>query len=165
MKTNRFFILLCCCLAMATMANAQRYLSEKTPDLALVSCTSKWLNKEQVSVTWTVRNDGTANCPLTGKNGESLVPLIIDGTSNKTADAAASNDWKSLLSPDEAIYMKYGDLRPGETATGSFVFKVNEGVWNHEEQLVSYRVTLDTDNIGTKELNKENNVYVGLVGK
>jgi CARDB len=165
MKSIRFSIatLLLIAIAMQT-ASAQRYLSEKTPDLALVSCTSKWLNKEQVSVTWTVRNDGTAICPLTGKNGEGLVSLNVDGTFSKTADAA-SNDWRSLVSPDEAIYMKYGDLRPGETATGSFVFKVNEGVWNHEEQLVSYRVTLDTDNIGTKELNKENNVYVGLVGK
>jgi hypothetical protein len=162
MKLFRFSIptLLLLTLAIQT-SSAQRYLSENV-DIALVKCQTVKLNKELVQVNFTLRNNGKTACKLADENGESLVSFITDGSSNKTPSLNTFGDGAVRLSP-EGITIKITELKPGEVATGSFTFNVPV-IINHEEQLVSYLVTLGTERIGN-DLNLGNNAICGLIGK
>jgi hypothetical protein len=124
-------------------------------DLALVSCVAVWGDKGTVTVTWTVRNDGQATCPLIGKREESLVSYIVDGSSEKST-AANANDWSRLADSSPLVCLKK-ELRPGDTATGSFTFNVSD----QKKELVSYKVTLSSEWAGCVDINKENNIYIG----
>lgn len=124
-------------------------------DLALISCKAVWLGNGIVNVEWTVRNDGRGKCPLTTKEGNNLVSYTVDATGDKNANANAGN-WQqvqgsTLLEADSK------ELAPGETATGSFTFNTDGN-----KDLVSYRVSLDC---GSNDQKRQNNVYVGLIGK
>lgn len=162
MKTNRFFIatLLLVALAIQT-SSAQRYLSENV-DIALVKCQTVQISRDVVQVNFTLRNNGKAACKLADENGESLVGFITDGTSNKNPTLASFGDKATRLGTD-GITIKITELKPGESTTGSFTFNVPV-VINHEEQLVSYLVTLDTERLGT-DTNAANNAVCGLIGK
>ncbi|MCC6726303.1 MAG: hypothetical protein IT258_17480 [Saprospiraceae bacterium] len=170
MKTNRFFILslmaafavLFFCSqanAQSTRANLSKRDTENSrvqPDLALISCKTSWLGNGIVNVEWTVRNDGKGNCPLISKEGSSLVSYTVDGTGDKNANAQAGNWLK--LQENTPLDAPTKELAPGDTATGNFTFDT-EG----KKELVSYRVSLEIDNgIDQK---RENNVYVGQIGK
>ncbi len=123
-------------------------------DLALVSCKTWWTSDGQVQVEWTVRNDGKGACPLTDQ-GNSLVTYTVDGTKDRNANANAGN-WQQLQDSSPLICEKE-QLKPGETATGTFTFESTK-----ESGLVSYRVSLSCGNWDQKP---QNNVYVGLIGK
>ncbi|MCC6726304.1 MAG: hypothetical protein IT258_17485 [Saprospiraceae bacterium] len=162
MKSIRFFIptLLLIAFAMQT-SSAQRYLSENV-DIALVKCQTVKLSKDLIQVNFTLRNNGKTTCKLADDSGEHLVSFITDGSSSKTPTLASFGDGSVRLAPD-GITIKITELKPGETTTGSFQFSVPV-VINHEEQLVSYLVTLDTERLGT-DLNISNNAICGLIGK
>ncbi len=162
MKANRFFIATLLLVAIAIqVCSAQRYLSENVNlDIALVKCQTVQISRDLVQVNFTLRNNGKSTCKLADKNGDSLVNFSIDGSSNK-APTLDSFDGSARLAP-QGITIKITELGPGETATGSFTF--DYGVWNHEEQLVSYLVTLDTERLGD-DLNLGDNAVCGLVGK
>jgi hypothetical protein len=162
MKSIRFFIptLLLIAFAMQT-SNAQRYLTENV-DIALVKCQTVQINRELVQVNFTLRNNGKTICKLADDNGEQLVNFITEGSSSKAPTLASFGDGSVRLSPD-GITIKITELKPGESTTGSFQFSVPV-VINHEEQLVSYLVTLDTERLGT-DLNLSNNAICGLIGK
>lgn len=127
-----------------------------TPDLALVSCAASWGAPGQVTITWTAQNKGTANCRLVGARGESLVSYIVEGSPKDKATASGS-DWV-LLAESSPLIVQTKELRPGATATGSFTF-----TGSTRESLVCYRVTLNTDNIGSADSNPTNNIYIGLI--
>jgi hypothetical protein len=162
MKSFRFFLptLLLIAFAMQT-SSAQRYLSENV-DIALVKCQTVKLSKDLVQVNFTLRNNGKTACKLADDSGESLLSFITEGSSSKTPTLASFGDGSVRLVPD-GITIKITELKPGESTTGSFQFSVPV-VINHEEQLVSYLVTLDTERLGT-DLNLGNNAICGLIGK
>jgi hypothetical protein len=156
------------CFAMESNAQAPRGNKPKLNvdssrtqfDLALISCKTAWLGNGIVNVEWTVLNDSRAKCPLTDSNGNNLVAYTVDATVDKNANAQAGN-WQQVQ--DSApLQSDVKELAPGETATGSFTFDTKAGVWNHEEQIVSYRVSLDC---GSKDQKRQNNVYVGQIGR
>lgn len=162
MKSIHFFLPTLVLIALAFQkANAQRYLSENV-DIALVKCQTVKLSKELVQVNFTLRNNGKTTCKLADENGESLISFITDGSNNKTPSLTAFGDGSVRLTPD-GIIIKITELKPGEVTTGSFTFNVPV-IINHEEQLASYLVTLDTERLGN-DLNLGNNAICGLIGK
>lgn len=162
MKTNRFFIATFFLTAFALQtSNAQRYLTENV-DIALVKCQTVQISRDVVQVNFTLRNNAKTACKLADKNGESLLSFVIEGSSNKTPSLTSFSNNSKRLGTD-GITIKITELKPGEITTGSFTFNVPVVV-NHEEQLVSYLVTLDTEKLGN-DLNIGDNALCGLIGK
>jgi hypothetical protein len=160
------------CFAMESNAQAPRGNKPKLNvdssrtqfDLALISCKTSWLGNGIVNVEWTVRNDGRGTCPLLDKEGQPLVSYTVDGSTSikdGSSQATGGGSWSPVAEP-ASLDITSKDLAPGQTATGSFTFDTKSGVWNHEEQVVSYRVSL---NCGIGDLKQQNNVYVGQIGK
>ena len=137
-----------------TLNNGSR--PQGSPDLALVDCKAVWGAPGQVAITWTVRNIGKAVCQLEDIKGENLVSYIVEA-SKKDPSLSVASDWVQVSERSPLVSL-IKDLRPGATATGNFTFESDS-----KEGFVCYRVTLNTENIGGVEINKENNIYIGRI--
>lgn len=132
---------------------AQRYLSEKKPDLALVSVTAKKEGYDQLNVIWSVKNVGDAPA----KEFDNLVTLNVE-SSDKAIKAGVNPNWVPRGNRISLGSSKK-ELLPGETVSGSC------WVPCAAQDVVCLKVSLDTDS-SVQEIQKGNNSQVTqLVGK
>ncbi|GEM_PF-2759403 len=143
------------CLANLSETKAQRYLTEKRPDLALISATVKKNGTDQLNVIWSIKNNGDADAQLLGANREPLVSYLIEGSGKKEA-RGVQHTWREV-SRSIALECEKSVLKPGEVASGSFALPYIE-----QESLVSYRFSLDPNNV-LAELKKDNNSIIAVL--
>ncbi len=133
---------------------AQRYLTEKKPDLVLLAVTAKKEGIDQLNVIWSIQNQGDA----TALNIDKLIFFNVEG-STKPNRAGETHNW--ILTQNRlALNLSKQELKPGEIIKGNTLLPYIE-----QENLVSYRVTIDV-NDDFYELKRDNNSLVTLlVGK
>lgn len=135
--------------------NAQRYLSERKPDLTVVSTTIKKDGVDQLNVIWSIKNLGDADARLVGLNREPLVSYLVEG-SNKKEAAGVAHQWREV-SRNVPLVCSKEILKPGESVSGTFRLPYIE-----QESLVSYRLSLETES-ALQEQKKENNSIIAIL--
>ena len=149
--TTLIIALLCIC--NINKARAQRYLSEKRPDLVLTAVKVQKEGVDQLNVIWSIKNTGDA----TATEFDNLVALNVE-SSNKAVRAGVANDWV-LRGNRLPLNISKKELKAGETISGSCLISCSA------QDLVCLRVSIDLEN-EFYELQKGNNTLVTLlVGK
>ncbi|MBL7827970.1 MAG: hypothetical protein JNJ57_15175 [Saprospiraceae bacterium] len=138
---------------------AQRYLTEKRPDLVLTKITAKRDNSNQLFVIWSIQNAGNATAKLVGLNRESLITLAVDA-SDKKDDPNVQHNWSAIAESVNITPVK-DELLPGETITGNCKVDVPSGAW---DKLVCIRTTIEAKD-DLSELIRENNIKIAGVAK
>lgn len=140
-------------LCLASESFGQRYLSEKKPDLSLISATVKREGTDQLNVIWSIKNTGDG----TAADISDLVSLNVE-SSAKPNRAGEAHTW-ILRGNQLPLGNGKRELKPGETVSGSSLIACSA------QDLVSLRVSLYIEQ-ENYELKKENNSLVTLlVGK
>ena len=140
------------CLFSTGNLFAQRYLSEKRPDLVLLGTSVKRVNTDQLNVIWSIKNVGEA----TATGIDNLVALNLE-SSNKPNRAGETHNWVSRGS-GLALNTSKKELKPGEIVSGSSLVSCSA------KDLVSLRVSLyiEQDNLAV-DVNKENNSIIAIL--
>ena len=154
MKSNAFkgiLLVIAFFTCLVQSANAQRYLSERFPDLKVVKITAKRDTENGLTVIWSIQNVGEGTAKLLGANKEPLVTFSLD-VSDKSATANQQHNWQQLSS-DILLEAGKKELLPGEILDGNFKLDVPAGAWS---KLVAIRVGVDSGN-QLHEAVRENN--------
>lgn len=134
--------------------SAQRYLTERKPDLVLLAVTAKKEGVNQLNVIWSIQNQGDAPAQEVDK----LLSFVLEG-STRPNKPGENHNWV-LKQERVALNVSQPELKPGEILRGSTLLPYIE-----QENLVSYRVTINV-NDDFYESKKDNNTLVTqLVGK
>jgi len=128
-------------------AVAQRYLTERRPDVVLLAASVKKVNADQLNVIWSIKNIGEATAVEFGN----LVALNVE-TSGKANTTGEVHNWV-LRGSRLPLNISKTELKVGETLSGNTLIPYIE------QELVSLRLTLDF-NDDFYELKKENNTIV-----
>jgi hypothetical protein len=140
-------------LCTSASAHAQRYLSERRPDLSLVSATVKRVDENHLNVIWSIKNVGDA----TAVNVDQLVALNLESSSkpNRTGEA---HQWIARANAVPLVGAKK-ELKVNEITTGNCTIACSE------KDLVSLRLSLYIEQDNYENRVDNNALITLLVGK